>query len=91
MHKNIVWFDTTACWKSKFIGDINSVTISPATNTRQLEADPTKKYNTTAPATDASLLFDLKHDRGRTFEEPWMGWYTGGNYANTSPVKNWNK
>lgn len=35
MHSNIVWFDTSACHKSGFIGDVNKVTIRPSTDRYQ--------------------------------------------------------
>ena len=35
MHEGVQWFDTAACWKGKFIGDVNSVVITPDTSVNQ--------------------------------------------------------
>ena len=29
MHEDVLWFDTAACWAGPFIGQVNSVVISP--------------------------------------------------------------
>jgi hypothetical protein len=32
MHKDVMWFDTAACWNGNFIGQVNSVVISADTS-----------------------------------------------------------
>ena len=52
MHTDIIWFDTAACWKSPFIGDINKVTITPKANF--LATDPSKPVINVTPAPTAN-------------------------------------
>ena len=46
MHSGMVmWFDTAACWKGKWIGDTTSLSIkSDQSVNQQLTTDPTKTY-----------------------------------------------
>jgi len=80
MHSGtVMWFDTAACWKGKFIGQTNDITINPSRGINtQLPTDPTKTYTTGTQATDASSSYD--GDVGRTVG----GWYAGANYDSNS-------
>jgi len=40
MHDSVLWFDTAACMAGPFIGDTNSVTMAPDSNSAQLKTDP---------------------------------------------------
>lgn len=76
MHSGMVmWFDTAACWKGKFIGDTTDITIRSDQNINSQRAtDPTKTYTSGTRATDASSSYDGSVG---TFKD---GWYAGANY-----------
>lgn len=91
MHTDVVWFDTAACWAGPFIGNVNSVVISPdASVNKQYAVDPLNNTAAT-PASDANPALNGFNDEGSTFGDFWGGWYTGANYATTSPSKDWDK
>jgi len=90
MHDGVMWFDTAACFKGKFIGDVNAVTIAPNTSVNtQLNADPTKSYTPVTPANDANAALNGLSDSGSAFGTFWEGWYTGASYAVTTPQKDY--
>lgn len=74
MHDGVVWFDTAACWKGGFIGDINSVesTIS-ATATRST-------YGPNSPPTQ-SITRAFNGDIGETWGN---NWWAGATYDTTT-------
>lgn len=45
MHTDVMWFDTAACWAGPFIGNVNSVVITPDSSTNtQYAFDAAKNY-----------------------------------------------
>ena len=87
MHTDVIWFDTAACWKDSFIGDVNLATISPTAPF--LATDPTKTYATVNPASDYLPSYNGKDLDGNTFGARWNGWFTGAQYSTVSPKTNW--
>lgn len=87
MHEGVQWFDTAACWKGKFIGDVNSVVITPDTSVnQQFETDLRNPPTLPTAASDADPSVNARADAaGNTFGTFWGGWYTGANYSNQSP------
>ena len=87
MHKDVLWFDTAACWKGKFIGEVNSITVVPDTSVNtQYEKDPSKTYASN-PASDADPSKDGNPELGTKVQTFEGGWYTGANYSDQSPSK----
>jgi hypothetical protein len=90
MHKDVMWFDTAACWKGKYIGQVNDVVITPDLGTNpQYETDLRNPPTIPNAATDANAALNGKGEAG-AFGQAWAGWYTGANYSNQSPEKDFN-
>ena len=91
MHKDILWFDTAACWKHSYIGQANKVTITPDTTfNTQYDSDPTKTYQTVTAAATANPSLDATNFEGNTFGTFWAGWYAGAQYSNQAPNNDYN-
>ena len=89
MHKDVLWFDTAACWKGGFIGQANKVTIVPdASVNAQLASDPTKTYTTPTAVTGASSAYNGKGPDGAAFGTTWGGWYIGAAYEDKTAANN---
>ena len=90
MHKDVLWFDTAACWSGKFIGEVNSVTVTPDASVNiQYPTDPSKTY-TANPASDANPALNGVIDASGAVGTFVGGWYTGANYSDQSPSKDYN-
>ena len=92
MHEDVLWFDTAACWKGRFIGDVNRVLIKPdSTTNTQSNKDPNKTYTTPNAASNANAALNGKSE-DTAFGTFWNGWYTGANYDDrVSPLTDYNK
>ena len=94
MHKDVMWFDTAACWKGKFIGQVNDVVIAPDTagTKAQYTTNLLAPNSVTTPtaAADANPALNGQNESGSAFGDTWGGWYIGANYSNQSPEKDYN-
>ena len=91
MHKDVVWFDTAACWKGAFIGQVNSVTAKPDTSVNTQYTQDPNNFKTITPASDANSSLNGVGLDGYTYPSFWNGWYTGAAYSQASPEKDDNK
>ena len=91
MHEGVMWFDTAACWKGNFIGQVNEVVIAPDTSVNtQFETDVRNPPTIPNAASDANPALNAPKTVGGTpFGNFWEGWYTGANYSNQSPNKDY--
>jgi hypothetical protein len=53
MHKDVMWFDTAACWKGSFIGNVNSISTTPNASVNIQYAEDPLAAKTITPANDA--------------------------------------
>lgn len=87
MHDGVWWFDTAACWKGGFIGEINSVetSISAIGNTWNAVDANVPGPTTTGTTNLAWSLLD------GSIGDTWGAgsWWAGANYANTEPEKDY--
>ena len=91
MHEGVQWFDTAACFKGAFIGQVNSVVIAPdATLNPQYETDLRNPPTLPTAPSDANSALNAPNESGSPFGTFWGGWYIGANYSNQSPNKDFN-
>ena len=93
MHEDVYWFDTAACFKGKFIGQINEVNIFPNTTVNsqiRINPDPPAPNTTTTtttiptnpPSLNSNAALDGKDDKNQDFRGYWGGWWVGATYGN---------
>lgn len=81
MHMDVWWFDTAGCHKGSFIGEANSVVISPDNSVnKQYATDPTNTPQQSTPTSTASPSANFPGESGAAFSTFRGGWYIGANY-----------
>lgn len=86
MHEDVYWFDTAACFKGKFIGQINDVKIYPNTTVNaQIRVNPNPAPTNTSIPTPVNLnsnaALNGKDDKGSDFSKYWGNWWVGATYG----------